>query len=178
MTTDNFNSDLLGAIKEADLSKLKQYLEQGANPNAADMLGDNALTWAVRSAMFADEHDQEAVRQRRAFGLQAIEILIAAKADINKPNNLGRTALFHAVQEQEADMVQALVTGGASALLSDCRGNSLNRYAELTKNKPIIDYIEKVIAVQSAEQQQRIKGQEARQSRQHSLRSFVRSRKM
>lgn len=179
MITHNLDNDLLGAIKEADLGKMTQILEWGANPDAADMLGDTAMIWAVRVPhLFADPADETDVAAKKEFSLAAMRLLKEHGANIDKPNNLGRSPIFQAVIDKNREAVVELAGWKASMLLIDSAGNGLPRYAELCGAQDIAKFISETTAKQAEEKQQQAETAAARQTRQQSLRNFVRTRKM
>tara|TARA_R110002124_G_scaffold98751_6_gene244393 strand:- start:337 stop:873 length:537 start_codon:yes stop_codon:yes gene_type:complete len=178
MSTRDLDNELLGAIKDADFGKMLQLLEWGANPDAADMLGDTALIWAVRASMFADEHDMDELTARRSFAVEAVRLLLEKGADIDKPNNLGRSAAFQAIMDNNMALLTVFVQHDASMLLKDTAGNSMARYAELTNDDAVLECVEKTAKAQTQSAALRAEKVEAGKMRQQSLRSFVRTRKM
>ncbi|TNE31630.1 MAG: ankyrin repeat domain-containing protein [Alphaproteobacteria bacterium] len=178
MSTDNLDNDLLGAIKEADYVKMLQLLEWGANPDAADMLGDTALIWAARAPMFADENDMNELTARRSFAVEAVRLLLEKGADIDKPNNLGRSAAFQAIMDKNMALLTVFTQHEASMLLEDTAGNSMIRYAELTNDDAVLECVQKTAKEQKQAAALRVEKAEAGKRRQQSLRSFVRTRKM
>lgn len=178
MSTHDLDNALLGAIKDADFAKTEQLLEWGANPDAADMLGDNALTWAVRAPMFADEHDMEELAARRSFAVKAVNLLLDKGAEVDKPNNLGRSAAFQAIMDKNMELLTVFTGRDASMLLKDTAGNSMIRYAELTNDDAVLECVGKTAKAQAQAAALRVEKAEAVKTRQQSLRSFVRTRKI
>lgn len=179
MSTHDLDNELLGAIKDTDLAKMGQVLEWGANPDAADMLGDTAMIWAVRiPALYADPDDPADVAVKKEFSIAAMRLLAEKGANIDKPNNLGRSAIFQAVIDKHREAIVELAGWKASMLLTDTAGNDLPRYAEACGAQDIIKFVKEATEKQTEEKQQKATTTAARQTRQQSLRSFVRTRKM
>ena len=178
MSKHDLDNALLGAVKDADFAKMEQLLEWGANPDAADMLGDTALIWAVRAPMFADEYDMEELAARRSFAVKAVNLLLDKGAEIDKPNNLGRSAAFQAIMDKNMELLTVFTKRDASMLLKDTAGNSMTRYAELTNDDAVLECVEKTAKAQTQAAALRTEKEAAGKMRQQSLRSFVRTRKM
>ena len=74
---------------------VKQCLDAGVDPNAAEEDGDTRLHWAAR------------------YGhTDAIAVLVHAGADLNKANNVGSTSLHLAAGAGKAPMIRLLMAAG------------------------------------------------------------------
>ena len=93
--------------KTADVvSRIKQALDQGADPNVQ---GD----WGTSALMFLSE----------AGDLDAVKSLIRRGAKLDLTDTYGATALLHSVRRQRTAVMQALLDAGAD--IKDRNGHSL-----------------------------------------------------
>lgn len=87
---------LMNAAASGNRADLLQALDDGADPNAADQLGQRPLIWAV------------------TFGHASIvRSLLAAGADVNQHDAFGQTALIRAASRRRVDLVEILIAAGA-----------------------------------------------------------------
>jgi ankyrin repeat protein len=99
----NVNSDLIIAIDENDIEKVKSLLDKGADINARNEYGYTALMMAVE----------------RARDVKLVNLLLDKGADVNAKNNnndkykLNQTALIYASIYEETEVVIALLEKGA-----------------------------------------------------------------
>ncbi|MCI0388792.1 MAG: ankyrin repeat domain-containing protein [Acidobacteria bacterium] len=99
----NVNSDLIIAIDENDIEKVKSLLDKGADINARIENGDTALMMAVN----------------RTRDIKLVNLLLDKGADVSAKNNnddrlqLNQTALIYASIYEETEIVIALLERGA-----------------------------------------------------------------
>ena len=99
----NVNSDLIIAIDENDIEKVKSLLDKGADINTRNENGDTALMMAVN----------------RTRDVKLVNLLLDKGADVNAKNNkndkykLNQTALIYAAIYEETEIVKALLERGA-----------------------------------------------------------------
>src|SRR5262245_28979262 len=95
--SDNSSSispEYLGAIRNADVQKLRELLDGGSSPNARDGAGNTPLMQAAAYANAA-----------------CVRLLLDRGADVNATNGAGATALMRAAFDYEK--VKLLVERGA-----------------------------------------------------------------
>jgi len=92
----NIEQDLLLAAEEGDIDQARNLLARGANANAVNREGDNALMLAVLNVR-----------------TQIVRELLRKTRDIDHRNNEGWTALMYAAVEGETGIVKRLLEIGA-----------------------------------------------------------------
>jgi ankyrin repeat protein len=95
-TRGHHNTVAMVAAFWNDAELLKQALEAGVDPNAADPFGNTALHFAT----FAPS-------------LEPTKLLLAARANVNVQNNRGETPLMGAVRNAQFDLIKLLLGAGA-----------------------------------------------------------------
>ncbi len=115
-------NELFDVLAGGDVPALKQLLEDGADPNAKTR-GVTPLSWAiVGSETTPTVHAQ-------------VLALLAAGADPNIRDNVGRTALHFAAQYGGSDAVtRALIDGGVGVDIKDQQGVSPLQLATMMGN--------------------------------------------
>ena len=103
-------SALHGAVAAVNLDTVKFLIENKADVNAKDGLGDTPLMTNAETTGHTDQPE-------------IAKILIAARAAVNTQNNDGETALFKASQEN-AEVVRVLLANGADPNLKNKEGTS------------------------------------------------------
>jgi uncharacterized protein len=99
--------DLLDSVTMRDIARVRDLLEQGANVNAKD-----------------DEHEETPLMLAVKFaGVDMVQLLVEAGADVDARDSWGRTALFYAPVSSEAFRV--LLRAGADIRVRDEEGNSI-----------------------------------------------------
>lgn len=152
MKKTDINQELLSAAVACDPQRMEKLLQKGADPNVADMLGDNALTWVIRGSTPPEEIERynEVAKQMHQQPLdkddnpvKCLKLLLKAGADPNKRNNLQRTALRPAA-ETSATFTKLLLKKGADPNLQDSTGYTALMAAAVTGNaksiKTLIKY--------------------------------------
>ncbi len=147
---------LIKTILADDAITLSTLLQKKFNPDHHNVTGYAALPLAVRlnkltmidtliqsgaNVNIGNNGDDEASpinQAARAGNVKLLKLLVAAGADVNKPNARGYTALHLAVGRQSLESVQYLLASGANpnALMRD--GLSPFDFAYQTGNKAII----------------------------------------
>src|SRR5690606_958654 len=79
---------------------------------------------------------------------ETVRVLIEAKADLNKKNSLGDTALHRAIKNGHEDIAIQLVKFGASLDQTDRQGKTAFQLAEEYQTWRVLELIEAVLHVQ------------------------------
>lgn len=115
-------NELFDVLADGDVSELKQLLEDGVDPNAKTR-GVTPLSWAVVGM------------ETTPTVYAQVKTLLAAGADPNITDNVGRTALHYAAQYGGSDAVtQALIDGGVGVDIKDQHGVSALQLATMLGN--------------------------------------------
>ena len=112
--------ELLEAVTEGNLPKVKQMLHEGYAVNAQDDDGNTALMFAAESEPLI------------------VQTLLRAGADPDHQNRSGNTALMSAVRSEDLDCIRALIDGNASTSLQNREGSNAIDLARQTGNESIL----------------------------------------
>ncbi len=104
--------DLIAAVKQNDVKKLKGYLDRAANPNLQDKDGDTALHSAASKCRS-----------------DCVALLLDRAADPNLQNENGVTALHFAASEGFSDCVALLLDRAADPNLQNKNGDTALHWA-------------------------------------------------
>lgn len=101
-------------------------VEHGANVNSADKYGNTPLISTVSASPYIDmgsPEDAAATIQQRSLefarALKITKLLLENKADVNRKDRNGKSALSNAVTESNALLVRALLDHGANPNIVD-----------------------------------------------------------
>ena len=97
------------AIRQGDIRLVDKLLKAGADTSARDYLNDTPLIACI------------CIHKRQKIFL---ERLLAEKIDVNEKDTEGRTALFLAVKNGEADFVELLIRANADPNIKDKNGRT------------------------------------------------------
>jgi ankyrin repeat protein len=125
-------SQLLEAIEANDLDSVKSLLEKGAPVN---FLWNDDITPLVR-----------VVQKGFTADLEILKALIAADAYLNEPDIHGNTALMIAVQTGHLDMVRTLIEAKSNLTLTNKRGFSALKMAQIQQKADIEQLLQEAIA--------------------------------
>ena len=139
---------LLTASRSDDVDIVRHLLDAGADVNATQSFGQNALLWAAergnlqtvdllleRGAQIEPPVLHVAAREGHTG---VVEKLIDAGADVDATWSCGNTALMWAAEEDHADTVRLLVARGADMKLRDDAGESAGDTAAKKGNTNIV----------------------------------------
>ncbi len=135
----SLDNQLISAVFDDDVNKIKDLLAKGANPNYVKN-NRSALEWAVPI------HE-----------IQTISALINGGADINSKNRNGATPLMIAITYGRDDVAELLINAGADLTIKDKNGKTALQQAEedslaqlspeyRIKNERIIQLIEEAMS--------------------------------
>lgn len=86
-------TDLLKAVMEGNLEKVRKLISEGANANSVDKYGYSPLLWA----------------STKEANIPIIEILLESGADVNKANISGETPLIRAADRGNEKIINLLI---------------------------------------------------------------------
>jgi ankyrin repeat protein len=126
---DQYGRTLLHHVVSRDAGAVKRLLSRGADPNAADDVGQTPLHWAayigrsdiVRLLLkyganlnIKTKYDgRTPLHVAAAYEVSVVKLLIKYGADVNARDSRGRTPLYIALEERNVDVVKALLRHGA-----------------------------------------------------------------
>jgi len=113
---------LLRAAKAGDTEVVKVLLAKGADPKLTTKFGMTPIMAA--SGLGTKEEDTTGRRKTEAEAVAAIELCLAAGADVNAVDNQGDTALHGAAQKGDDQVVQFLADHGAKLDVKDKKGRT------------------------------------------------------
>jgi len=128
-------SALMKAVSRGDVDVAGALIESGANVNAADGQGSNALLYSLDRENNA-YGDERATLPARRLEI-ARRLLLAKSLDVNAQNSDGETALIRAVRLENVEMIKSLLAHGADANRSDVFGDTAVTLAYATGNVEI-----------------------------------------
>lgn len=132
-TVDGITPLMLAAFK-GDPSVMRILIKGGAKVNLADSRGETALHYlagytqkdclsGVKSGVVISAYEEKIpIVPCSKKNPEAIQILIAAKAELDHEDNLGRTALHWTAERNDSACADLLIEAGASLDLEDKEG--------------------------------------------------------
>lgn len=151
----------LKATKDRDYSKVKNYLQRGANVNTRGYNdGETALYIAatlkdmtlITFLLNEDAKTDIAIRSTGETPLMAavrlksrkiVEVLISQRANLDIGDRNGETALYKAVQSNDRESVKLLLAGNADWTIADNTGRTpLDVAIENRRLRPMIKLLE------------------------------------
>ena len=113
---------LMKAASRGDVGTAAALVESGANVNAVDSKGSNALLYSLNRENLAHGDERGTLPARRLD--IAKRLLLAKSLDVNAQNNDGETALMRAVRLEDVETIKSLLARGADATRSDVFGDT------------------------------------------------------
>jgi uncharacterized protein len=113
---------LLRAAKAGDTEVVKLLLAKGADPKLSTKFGMTPVMAAA--GLGTKEEDTTGRKKTEAEAIAAIELCLAAGADVNAVDNQGDTALHGAAQKGSDQVVQYLADHGAKLDVKDKKGRT------------------------------------------------------
>jgi ankyrin repeat protein len=110
------------AATRGDVGVAGALIESGANVNAVDKKGSNALIYSLDSENNAHGDEIATLPGRRAEITR--RLLLAKSVDVNAQNNDGETPLMRAVRLANTELVKLLLAHGADPNRSDVFGDN------------------------------------------------------
>ena len=105
---------LIDAVKEADLTRVKELVAAGVDIDLKDVVGRTALHWAVGNHRV--EIAQLPVGAGANVNLEEVaKLLVARGANMNLKSGKGSTALDWAMEKGHKDVAELLMSSGAEA---------------------------------------------------------------
>ncbi len=129
------NAGLHIAVRNRNANWVGFLLSRGADPNLGDANGDTPLILAAR----------------RGFA-EAVARMLMKRAEVDRTNKLGETALIAAVQQRQTAIAKMLLEAGANPDKADhASGYTAREYAKRDNRSPeMLELIEKVKAKKSS----------------------------
>ncbi len=113
---------LLRAAKAGDVEAMRLLLAHGANPNLPTATGITPLMAAAGNGSAG--LDTRGRYKTQEQSIDAVNLLLAAKVNINDRDRNGQTALYGAAQWGWNDLVKTLVAHNADLTVKDVRGRT------------------------------------------------------
>lgn len=140
------DQELLKNAEKGETEIVSLLLKAGVSPDAANMIGVNALMFAtnmghtetakllIKSGTNLDSKDSmnnTALMRAASFGKKDIAVaLIEAGADLNLKGSQGRTALMNAITNRNIEILKTLLLAGAKLDVKDDEGKTALDLAE------------------------------------------------
>lgn len=118
------------AAQMGEATMCEQLIAAGADINAKDDLGSNALRYAVLRGRY-----------------ETAEVLIKSGANVNMPNIMGDTVLMRAAQSGNIDLVRLLLSSGAERTFQAKNGTTALDYVPYPRNPTLVQLLGSVFFV-------------------------------
>ncbi len=142
------------ALKKGNYDKVSFYLESGFSSSTPDNNGMTPLAYGIKSnnkkiieLLLEYDADIEGIFLNKMTPLlyaaylnrfELIPFLIENNANVNKQDNLGKTALMIAIEKEFPNTVKQIINTGINPDISDYAGNTIFDYLKFTRNQEII----------------------------------------
>lgn len=123
---------------------IERLLAAGAKINASDISGWTPLFWAIKNS---EKHKEvrggtkerhQANKNNAVLEDRVVHLLLRHNSALNIQDIYGNTPLYHAVMQQDAVLVEALLQKGADPDIRGLSGDSALWRAFLQKSEPIV----------------------------------------
>ncbi len=111
--THPHDRELLVAVKGRNLADFRKCLEHGASPDAADADTGRSVLYYVAALDMSNPYRAGMLKE-----------LLARKAEVNKADNEGMTALHEAARHARWDVMETLVANGANINARNVAGDT------------------------------------------------------
>ncbi|WP_264683262.1 ankyrin repeat domain-containing protein [Wolbachia endosymbiont (group B) of Euphydryas aurinia] len=179
MSLEQLNLELINSVKQSNLNKVKEYINEGADISTKDNHGKTPLHIAAKRglldiAKFLLDKGADIDAQENKFGraplhlaaakghLDIVKYLIEKGADVDVYQGgwSYSTALHLAARKGHLDIVKYLIEKGANPKATDSEGKNPLQRAAQSGHSDIVEYLKKsvqqVTQVQSATERQNI----------------------
>ena len=126
---------LMKAASRGDVAVAAALVESGANVNAVDKNGSNALLYSLDRQNNAYGDEIATLPTRRAEITR--RLLLAKSLNVNAQNSDGETALMRAVTLKNIELIKALLARGADTSRNDVFGDTAFTLAYASENAEI-----------------------------------------
>lgn len=125
-------NQLIKAVKEGDVDKVKELINKGVDVNTKDEDRNTALIYAT---------DQTYSMYTYKDYITIVKLLLEAGANVNLQNNHGRTALIMATDYNNIDIVKLLIKKGADVNIQDEEGKTALMYATIMEGIKLVELL-------------------------------------
>ncbi|MFN7095827.1 MAG: ankyrin repeat domain-containing protein, partial [Burkholderiales bacterium] len=148
--------------KEGDILQLLHYIEKGGDVNYGNILGRTPLMLAVinrhntlvEKLISCSDINRQNKNKNTALmyaaeynNVVAAKLLLSSNADCDLRDRMGETALILAARNNAFAVVQLLVRYGADITVKSCLSMTALDYPQSDKNKVIIPFLKKALAI-------------------------------
>ena len=151
--------DFLEGVEDNDMKEIRDNLSKGANINGRNSDGIPAviiatdrgnltlLKFLLENGAKADSkslpREETALMRRSGVGdVEAIKMLIAFNANVDRQDKLGQTGLMKAALARKRRAVKALLDAGADVFKSDYTGKTAMDHARESRDRRVVKMLE------------------------------------
>ncbi|XP_031549468.1 uncharacterized protein LOC116287002 [Actinia tenebrosa] len=151
---DDGKSALFYAVLGGNYKIVEALIKAGANVNITNDDGKTPLSYYAAEG---DHREQFLLENRMLIGLESKDkssvasILIKAGADVNRTDDEGKTALMHALQNDNVRLAYELIDSGADVKAIDENGRTALFYPSLCENTSVLQKILKSVDINTTD---------------------------